>query len=212
MRRLTLVGLVALGAAGVHCTLPNETNAGGSITVNVTNLRDGSTAKGGTFEAKTVAGFFNSADHPTGSDAGWSIITGTPNVLDSSTCKGVSLGFAGKPAAGRTLQLAAVFGTDGGVDAGAVGQALNDLGTLSYQEGCVAPGGSLQMWRSTSGNLVIDSVDEPAELPAGATPGANKTITFHVTGVELASDGAPAAGLMSLDGSGTVELFTGMNQ
>lgn len=126
----------------------------------------------------------------------------------------MGIGLVGKPETGKSWQLAYVRGdADGGVnDAGVQPVALGEgIGTLSYSEGCINKG-SYNQWRSTGGTLTITSVEDPAEQPQGATPGANKTVKFTFSNVTMASDGEPATGTFTANGDGEVLLFTGKNQ
>lgn len=206
MRRLSLVGLCLVSLFSLRCLLqdPRSTSAGGSFTIAITNPQ-ATTVTASTFEAKTIAGNYNHADRRPGTDAGWSIIVGTPNLLDSSTCKGLGLGFSGKPETTRTWQLA--FIGDGGTTDGGVPTAAfaSNLGSLSYSEGCVGSS-DYKTWRSTSGTLNITSVEDPAEVPEGARPGANKTVKFSYT-CEMA--GETGTGTFSASGAGEVTLFAG---
>ncbi|MBS2031255.1 MAG: hypothetical protein JST54_25375 [Deltaproteobacteria bacterium] len=202
------IGVLVM-ATGVGCGVldaaKNE-SAGGTFTINVASPV-GSNATPGTFEAKTITGSYATGQNANLTDAGWSVITGTPNVLDTTTCKSVALGFAGKPAAGEVITL--VDYNPDATDGGPVN--LNGKGFLIYDEGCVTAG-PLKEWRSSGGTIQINAVDDPNPQPSGATPGANKKVTFSYSGVtmEAQGDGGLATGTFTADGTGTVDLFAGM--
>ena len=217
MRRIALLGLCVAALFSARCLLqdPRQTAAGGKFVINISNPQ-GTTVAAGTYEAKTIAGLYNAGDRRPGTDAGFSTLTGTPNPLDQGNCKSVGAGFVGKPEAGKTWQLLFVGGDGGVSDAGFTdagvnfAQFANGVGSLIYSEGCIQDG-EYKVWRSTTGTLTVTSVEEPAELPQGARPGANKTVKFTYTGVKMSGqDNAP--GTFDATGEGEILLMTGMDQ
>jgi hypothetical protein len=217
MRPITRLGCSLLWLATSGCfSLPTETNAGGHFTVTLSNPQS-SNVTVDTYEAKTVAGFYNGHDRRPGTDSGFSTITGTPNPLASinqSECRTLGLGFVGKPEAGKTWELAFIHDA-GSTDGGTASGFANGRGSLVYSEGCLAKG-EYRGWRSTSGTLRFESVADPAPnmTPPGEPAGKLKTVRFTVSDVQMAPDApdAGATGTFSLRGEGVIELMTGMDQ
>jgi hypothetical protein len=202
MRRLTLaVALLVVPA----CFLLNQ--PGGGVAAGGTFVLDVSSKQGtnlGTdhFEAKTIAGNYNSRDNPLQGNGGWSIVIGTPSLLDNTTCKGLSLGFAGPPVAGATIAL--------DLPADAKDAGITDpkgRGLFVVQDGCVLQG-PVKQWRATSGTLTIDKVEAP-QTSAATTA---RAISFHYSGATMVVDpsafgDAGASGSFTANGTGNVELF-----
>lgn len=213
MRRISLLALCLVGLLSLRCLLadPRSTEAGGNFKIDISNPQ-ATTVAAGTFEAKTIAGHYNHKDGRPGTDGGWSILIGSPSLLDNETCKGVGIGFSGKPETSRTWQFA-FLGADAGLSDGGTSDGgvptvafASNLGSLSYSEGCVGSG-NYKTWRSTAGTLTFSAVEEPAELPAGARPGANKTVKFSCSGVQMA--GETGTGTFAATCSGEITLFAG---
>ncbi len=207
-------GMALVAAMGCGLALPNnptQVSAGGSFSIQMSNVQ-GSNLVATSFDAKTVAGNYNSAEDP---DAGgWNIATGLPNVLDTEnqSCRGISLGFAGLPTSGQSIALFPKTASDGGLsvepDGGAID--LTGLGVLTFQEGCIDKS-QFSQWGATSGTVTIDSV---GTSPSGSTPSpTTRQVKLHWTGVAFEGvPGTQGTGSFTANGSAQVDLWSGFTQ
>jgi hypothetical protein len=199
--------VVALGVGAGCISNPLDVSAGGSLSMNMTNVQ-GSNLQVTSYAAKTIAGNYNSADHNL-SDAGWSVVTGAPNALDTENqnCRGISLGFSGPPTAGTTLTVFDLTAPDGGgpprfPDGGVIDTI--SAAVVAFTEGCVDKQ-QFSQWRATSGTVVIDSV--------GASPDGSggKQVKLHYSGAAMAPlAGTQAIGGKGAGGTGQIDLFSGV--